>query len=199
MTSITRPDYRLRLQNASEIRATGQRYIPATACVYPPAIDAADILLVDFDCHEVKHGALYLVEEVKAGKVQWKGCRRFDLLPSGVQIDVTGGGDWIYVDPRRENSGISGAFSDPRVFLVTPFDERLAVLVPINSMHCQVQQGEDSPTYLVIGPSVTDESLRRASERFGISIQDLMAFRATNEDVIRALEPKFTESEGGEL
>lgn len=83
-----------RLSGHEQCRASGQRYIPAMACVYPPAIDANDILLVDFDRHEIKYGALYLVEEVKDGKVQWMGCRRFDLLPSGVQIDVTGKGDW---------------------------------------------------------------------------------------------------------
>lgn len=91
-------------------------------------------------------------------------------------------GDRIYVDRGRENSGISGAFSDPRVCLVTPFDVRVAVLPQIDSTHCQVQQGQASPTYLVIGPNVTDESLCRASERFGIPMADLLEFRAANQD-----------------
>lgn len=84
-----------RFSGYEQCSATGQRFIPAVACYYPPAIDAADILLVDLDCREIKHGGLYLVEEVREGEVQWIGCRRFDLLPSGVQIDVTGEGDWL--------------------------------------------------------------------------------------------------------
>lgn len=90
--------------------------------------------------------------------------------------------DRLYVDRRKDNSGISGAFSDPRILLVTPFDERFAVLPQIDAKHCQAQQGQDSPTYLVIGPNVTDESLLRASERFGIPLLDLVAFRAANDD-----------------
>lgn len=82
------------LSGHEQCRVNGQRCIPAVACMYPPAIDADDILLVDFDRREIKYGALYLVEEVKDGKVQWKGCRRFDLFPSGIQIDMTGEGDW---------------------------------------------------------------------------------------------------------
>lgn len=97
-------------------------------------------------------------------------------------VDNAAPGDWIYVDRHNDNSGISGAFSDPRICLVTPFDERVAVLPQIDSTHCQAQQGQDSPTYLVIGPNVTDESLQRASEHFGIPLADLLEFRTANQD-----------------
>ena len=38
---------------------------------------------------------------------------------------------------------------------------------------------------LIIGSNVSDGSLLRASERFGIPLQDLMAFRATNVDITK--------------
>lgn len=72
----------------------GERVISAFACQYPPAIDASDLLLVDFDRRAVEYGALYLVEEINAGKVVWMGCRRFDRQPGKTIIDVTGQGDW---------------------------------------------------------------------------------------------------------
>lgn len=70
-----------------------------------------------------------------------------------------------------------GAFSDSRIVLVTPFDERLAIPPSVDSTNCEVQQSHDGPIYLAIGPSVVDESLLRASERFGIPLHGLMAFR----------------------
>lgn len=74
--------------------SSGERVVPAFACLYPPAIDAHDLLLVDFDRHSVEYGALYLVEEIEAGKVVWMGCRRFDRQPGKTTVDVTGKGDW---------------------------------------------------------------------------------------------------------
>lgn len=74
--------------------ATGERFIPARACYYPPAVDLQDLLRVNFDCREVRYGALYLFEEVVDGKVVWMGCRRFDRRPDGIRIDVNGNGDW---------------------------------------------------------------------------------------------------------
>lgn len=88
-----------------------------------------------------------------------------------------------YIDSRI--AGITGAFSDPRVFLATPLDDRVSAPPPIDSTYCHAQQSEDGPTYLIIGSNVSDGSLLRASERFGIPLQDLMAFRATNVDITK--------------
>ena len=88
--------------------ASGERLIPAFACLYPPAIDSHDLLRVDFDCHAVEHGALYLVEEIEAGKVVWMGCRRFDRLPEGAIVDVSGEGDWRSLDALPVHWRIAG-------------------------------------------------------------------------------------------
>lgn len=76
----------------------GERLIPATAYLYPPAIEQNDLLLVNFHCHAVEYGALYLVEEMNAGKVSWVGCRRLDRQPGNTRIDLTGRGDWQDID-----------------------------------------------------------------------------------------------------
>lgn len=73
---------------------SGERLIPAFACLYPPAIDAHDLLRVDFDRHAVAYGSLYLVEEIEDGQVVWMGARRFDRQPGKTIVDVTGQGDW---------------------------------------------------------------------------------------------------------
>ncbi|HLO61722.1 MAG TPA: hypothetical protein VK165_02030 [Azonexus sp.] len=89
-----------------------------------------------------------------------------------------------YPDNRVRNT--NEAFSDSRVLLVTPFDERLAIPPSFDSTNCEVQQSHDGPIYLAIEPSVVDESLLRASERFGIPLRGLMAFRtATAKAAIR--------------
>lgn len=76
------------------VHTGGARVIPAFKCIYPPAIDADDILLVDFDINTVEYGSLYLVEEIKDGRVVWMGCRRFDRQPGKIMVDANGAGDW---------------------------------------------------------------------------------------------------------
>ncbi|GBG03812.1 hypothetical protein AZSI13_31390 [Azospira sp. I13] len=85
------------LQRRFEANASGAegiRLIPSHGCYYPPAVKSADLLLVDFDQRAINRPGLYLVEEVSAGRVVWMGCRRFDVMPSGVRIDISGDGDW---------------------------------------------------------------------------------------------------------
>lgn len=80
---------------SNSTNTTGERVIPAFACLYPPAINANDLLLVNFDQQAIEHCGLYLVEEIDdAGKVAWMGCRRFDCRPGKTVVDVTGQGDW---------------------------------------------------------------------------------------------------------
>ena len=57
----------------------GKRYIPATACSYPPEVNADDVLLVNFDADSVTVDGLYLVERYQDGAVTWMGCRRFEI------------------------------------------------------------------------------------------------------------------------
>ncbi|MBK7687112.1 MAG: hypothetical protein IPJ25_14860 [Rhodocyclaceae bacterium] len=75
------------------------------------------------------------------------------------------------------NLPATGAFSDRSVVLVTPSDQRLAIVSDHSNTRCTYEQGEDTPIFLVIGPCVTDESLGRASTRFGIPVADLQQFR----------------------
>jgi len=74
------------------------RLITADDCYYPPLVKAFDLLLVDFDSLKIDGSGLYLLEEVKGGAVVWRGCRRFDVLPAGTVMDLSGDGDWSSVD-----------------------------------------------------------------------------------------------------
>lgn len=87
---------------------SGEHVIPAFACLYPPAIDAHDLLLVDFDRRAVEYGSLYLVEEIEAGKVVWMGCRRFDRHPGKTIVDVSGNGDWRSLETLPVHWRIAG-------------------------------------------------------------------------------------------
>lgn len=86
-------------ENADEAAGSGLRYLPATACHYPPAVHSRDILLVDFDVKTIQGEGLYLVEEVEGGKVVWIGCRRFDIRPGRTLMDFRGDGDWRECSP----------------------------------------------------------------------------------------------------
>ena len=79
----------------------------------------------------------------------------------------------------RDNGGITGDFSDPRVILVRPDDERLAIIPnkQITTHQVSAQQTFDGPTYLVIGPSASDDALGRASIRFSVPLPQLQQFR----------------------
>lgn len=87
---------------------SGKGLIPAFGCLYPPAIDANDLLLVDFDQRAVEYGALYLVEEIDAGKVVWMGCRRFDRQLGKTVVDVTGQGNWQNLEELPVDWRIAG-------------------------------------------------------------------------------------------
>ncbi len=75
---------------------SGIRMLSGRTCTYPPAIDARDLVEVDFDVRGAgTGGGLYLVEVqgAKAGI-----CRRFITTPHGLEVDRTGNGDWQFID-----------------------------------------------------------------------------------------------------
>ncbi|MFM2448831.1 MAG: hypothetical protein RIS44_1281 [Pseudomonadota bacterium] len=74
----------------------------ASACSYPPAVKASDLLHVDFDQKAIDADGLYLVEVDGRAGVEWRGCRRFARTGTGVQMDVRGTGDWQHVDSMRD-------------------------------------------------------------------------------------------------
>lgn len=86
----------------------GLRLISASACYYPPAVNSADLLLVDFGILAVRYGGLYLIEEVHDGAIVWRGCRRFERRPDGVWLDLDGAGDWQPVDLGAVHWRIAG-------------------------------------------------------------------------------------------
>lgn len=66
------------------------------------------------------------------------------------------------------------SFGDKRVRVVAHGDPR----IPGSSdSHCWAAQEHDGPTFVVIGPSATDDQLGRASKRFGLYIGDLLSVR----------------------
>ncbi|WLE58363.1 hypothetical protein GIY62_14635 [Burkholderia plantarii] len=86
------------LHTADSTHVYGHVLRRAFDCSYPPAIIESDLIHVDFDVREVRANGLYLVEAVKPGAsrlVEWRGCRRFDLRPGGLHMDVSGSGEWI--------------------------------------------------------------------------------------------------------
>lgn len=88
-------------------RLRGRMLVPAHDCWYPPAVDAQDMLLVDFDAAGVESGqvGLFLVEEMASDRIVWRGCRKIAAQPECVRIDVSGTGDWMPVD-SLENIGV---------------------------------------------------------------------------------------------
>jgi hypothetical protein len=82
---------------------TGRGLIPADLCQYGDAVQAGDVLRVDFDTITVRKAGLYLVEAVNSEGVTWMGCRRFDRSINGVSMDESGRGDW------RDLPSLSGA------------------------------------------------------------------------------------------
>lgn len=92
-----------KFDNLCDANVFGLRYLPATACFYPPAIQSQDILLIDFDVKTIQSEGLYLVEEVQDGKVVWMGCRRFDVRHHNTLMDLRGDGDWRECSPDLWN------------------------------------------------------------------------------------------------
>ena len=68
-------------------------------------------------------------------------------------------------------------FSDKRVFVVGTADQRVARHHEAN--YLGVEQTFDGPTFVVVGPSVSDEKLRRnidsLASRFDVTLEQLRA------------------------
>lgn len=74
----------------------GIHIVPASiGCFYPPAIESQDDLQVDFSCRQFQGDGLYLVEEVQGCLVIWRGARRFQRMPAGLHLDVSGAGEYM--------------------------------------------------------------------------------------------------------
>jgi len=68
------------------------------------------------------------------------------------------------------------SFENSEVIVTTCDDKRLAC---ISDALCRYEQAHDGPTFVVIRPGVTDGQLLKVSERFGLDIEHLRTFRAT--------------------
>lgn len=80
----------------------------------------------------------------------------------------------------RDTARINGDFSDARVILVAPGADRASPNILRDPTHCFAAQNFDGPTFITIGPNTTDSSLAKASERYGVSLADLLEFRANH-------------------
>lgn len=68
-----------------------------------------------------------------------------------------------------------GGFQDQRVFLARPGDVRLAQRWDEGG---GFEQACDGPTFVVIGRESSNEKCARLATRFGLSLQNVLAFRA---------------------
>lgn len=85
---------------------------------------------------------------------------------------------------RHNRTDISGAFSDPRLFLV-PLDDSRIMGRTDSQVHAE--QLPDGPAYLAIGENATDLQLQRVVERYPvILLGDLVAFRQAMKAVRKA-------------
>lgn len=86
-------------QQHQQPQLVGRLLMLAHECWYPPAIEARDVLRVDFDRRSIGPDGLYLVElHGEEGGAIWRGCRRFiRRLDGGIEMDRTGKGDWMEV------------------------------------------------------------------------------------------------------
>lgn len=73
--------------------------MPAHDCWYPPAIEVADVLRVDFSHKTVGPDGHYLIQ-IQDEHGEWRGCRHFRRLElSGrLEMDVSGSGEWRSVN-----------------------------------------------------------------------------------------------------
>lgn len=89
-------------EDAGPDMLSGRMIVPAYGCYYPPAVKVTDLLDVDFDQRDIGPSGLYLVEIVEAGKVTWRGCRRFQRNPvAGLMVDETGEKQWKKIASAR--------------------------------------------------------------------------------------------------
>lgn len=82
---------------------------------------------------------------------------------------------WLTCKILGQEPQIYDDFSDHRVILATFDDDSLAQVSDAPFRHEQSAYG---PTYLVIRPNATEESLTNAAARFGVPMCDLTEFRA---------------------
>lgn len=92
-----------RSSDHTERRLRGRMLVPAYDCWYPPAVDVQDMLLVDFDIVDVAPhtSSLYLVEEMSADRVIWRGCRCISSTLGQLAIDVSGAREWMPVSSLK--------------------------------------------------------------------------------------------------
>lgn len=71
--------------------------MPAHDCWYPPAVEMADVLRVDFSRKTVGPDGHYLIQDATSN---WRGCRYFRRheLTEQLEMDVSGSGEWRSVN-----------------------------------------------------------------------------------------------------
>lgn len=91
-------------------RSSGSVFKSAVDCQYPPAVLATDILHVDLDMQAVSSDGLYLVEmlSLDGRRVEWRGCRRFAVTEAGLQVDVSGAGEWTAANLQAWRMRVAG-------------------------------------------------------------------------------------------
>lgn len=73
---------------------------------------------------------------------------------------------------------VHGSFTDGSVVLVRPDDYRAAPSFYRDPTSSYAHQHQFGPTIITIGPDASHSSLVSTSERYGITLADLMTFRA---------------------
>ncbi len=83
--------------------------------------------------------------------------------------------EWTGARRHVESRGPADAFTNPGLILVRPGDRRCAQLW--REHESGFEQSDDGPTYLVVSRNTDDEKLGRMSQRFGVPLTALQAFR----------------------
>lgn len=71
-------------------------------------------------------------------------------------------------------SSCKGDFTDTRVILVRKEDSRVCSRT---ESECHIEQGFDTPTYVVIGATASDDQMEKVSMQYGIPLHELHEFR----------------------
>ncbi|PRE83797.1 hypothetical protein [Burkholderia gladioli] len=117
MHNVITGDARRALQARSHVSSdreprhpSGSVFKSAVDCQYPPAVLATDILHVDLDIQAVSSDGLYLVEMLSPDgrRVEWRGCRRFAVTKAGLQVDVSGAGEWTAANLQAWRMRVAG-------------------------------------------------------------------------------------------
>lgn len=98
LMELSQADHREDKQEA-HIPMIQEVLMPAHDCWYPPAIEVADVLRVDFSHKTVGPDGHYLIQ-IQDEHGEWRGCRHFRRLElSGrLEMDVSGSGEWRSVN-----------------------------------------------------------------------------------------------------